>query len=186
MSNITANGNVMQEIWGDDWCAHDECRVKSCKNCGEYRINILTDFDNLIEYVLFCGNHFSEYVRRYEEWKQLDIMTSCIIGRDQRGVRWTYHEFKTISVENLKILYNIQSMNICHRGEFYEGITRSSGFIPVENQTLLYELESDLKVREENLDLLMDYFNSAYFMTVPMNEHFKEFFDNIRTLQSNN
>ena len=186
MSNITANGNVMQDIWGDDWCAHDECRVKSCKSYGEYRINILTDFDNLIEDVLFCENHFSEYVRRYEQWKQLDIMASCIIGRDRMGVRWTYHEFKTISVENLKILYNIQSMNICHRSEFYEGIARFSGFIPAESQRLLYELESDLKVRDVNLDLLLDYFSSVYFMTVPMNEHFKEFFNNIRTLQSNN
>ena len=76
MSNITDNGNVMQDIWGDDWCANDECRVKSCKSYGGYRINILTDFDNLIEDVLFCGNHFSEYVRRYEECKQLDIMAN--------------------------------------------------------------------------------------------------------------
>ena len=106
--NVTAE-QIMKQMWGDDWCTKEECRIKSCINAGLWKIHIITDFDYALENIVLCGEHITKYLRLYEEWKRLDTITNSIIGRNQMGVRWTWSEIRLINHENQRVLHNVQN-----------------------------------------------------------------------------
>ena len=47
-------------------------------------------------------------------------------------------------------------------------------------QILVYDLETDMRVREDNLECLEEYFNSADHKLLPIPDLLQEFFNDIR------
>ena len=177
--NVAAE-QIMKQIWGDDWCSTEECRIKSCKNAGLWKIHIITDFDYALENIVLCDEHITKYLRLYEDWKRLDTITNSIIGRNQMGVRWTWSEIRLINHENQRVLHNVQRMGLNIRGQFLNGIARYVGGDSAVEQRLVYDLETDMRVREDNLECLEEYFNSADHILTPISERLEEFFNDIR------
>ena len=145
-----------------------------------WEIYIITDFDWVLEDNMLCDEHIVKYQRMYEEWKGLDTIASSIIGRSQLGVRWTWSEIRLINPENQRVLHNTQLMSMSLRGQFLDGVARYVGSDSAVEQRLVYDLETDMRVREDNLECLEEYFNSADHKLLLIPDLLQEFFNDIR------